>query len=232
MSRSRQLIHHCSGCPLIYCSGNCSHSYAPHDPPRQSGRPLLIGLLILIALLVLVVAFSRPAFPQVMSQTIIPTSTGLSGITMLQSTIVPPTPTPAISGDAWEINQRGLKALAQGDQAQAAALFQAAIDADPSYYEPANNLAFMRYEQGQDVVAIQLWDQALARSPLSPDANAGMGMALAAQGRIDEAWVYYSRALYYEPGYADAAWMQQERLWGPRALAHAAPLRDRAGAAR
>ncbi|MBX0331184.1 hypothetical protein K2Z83_26395 [Oscillochloris sp. ZM17-4] len=143
---------------------------------------------------------------------------------------MPQLPTPTITGEAWDLNERGKGALASRDQLAAAALFLAAIAADEAYYEPYNNLAFVRYEQWRDDEAIGLWRTALDLAPESADANAGLGAALAARGQIAEAWVYYSHALAHERGYADAVWMQEQRLWGPRAIMSSAPLRERAGA--
>ncbi|WP_161569198.1 tetratricopeptide repeat protein [Candidatus Oscillochloris fontis] len=188
---------------------------------------------VLIVLFVggLVMLFIR--FTQPVSTTPIPTpsSSGLFGTAVLQTT---PTPLPPclLTLNAHELNEAGKQALKSGDLLNASICFQNAIERDSRFYEPYNNLAGIFYEQGRDDDAIRLWEQALELEAKSPDANAGLGTALAAKGEFEQGWAYYQRALELEAGYADAAWMARERLWGQRALSDSKLLREYAGQVR
>ena len=128
-------------------------------------------------------------------------------------------------GDAFASNERGKELLAQGDCDQAIRQFQEAVKADPSFYEPFDNMAFCLYEQGKVEDAITQWRRALAIYPDSPDANAGLGMALYTTGNYAEGLKFYSIAIDNNPGYRDETWLRTTALWSTRAIADSRSLR-------
>jgi tetratricopeptide (TPR) repeat protein len=125
-----------------------------------------------------------------------------------------------------EINNQGKALIKAGRCNEAIPIFEQAAAADPSFYEPLNNIAFCLYDQGQVEQAIARWRDALTLNQESPDTNAGLGMALYTQGNIDEGRRYYQKAISININYRDPAWLKRERLWSDRAIANSAALRD------
>lgn len=131
-------------------------------------------------------------------------------------------------GDLNTLNEEGKQLLGQGRCEEAIQRFQAAFDANPTAheaYEPLNNMAFCLYELGRPAEAIAKWQQALAIEPNSPDANAGLGMALYVSGRRDDGIAYYRAALQLRAEYADEAWLRTVALWSERAINSSRELR-------
>jgi tetratricopeptide (TPR) repeat protein len=92
-------------------------------------------------------------------------------------------------------------------------------------YEPLNNMAFCLYELGHKDEAIARWQQALSIEPNSPDANAGLGMALYMTRRQDDGITFYRNALRIKAEYADEQWLRAVALWSERAIADSQALR-------
>nr|WP_044199278.1 tetratricopeptide repeat protein [Oscillochloris trichoides] len=191
-------------------------------------------LLILIGVVLFYISFPKPT-PPTLPKAYPEASSGLSGFAQPQPTPMPlpPTPLPAtplppafLDMDAVALNNAGLETLAKGDLTMAMTYFQYAIERKHDFYEPYNNLAGVLYEQGRIEEAILCWEEALKLESDSPDANAGLGTALAAKGEFWLGWSYYQRALQLDADYADATKLVQKRLWGPRALTDSEPLRQ------
>ena len=127
-------------------------------------------------------------------------------------------------------NQTGLALFTGGDYAAAEIWFREAIQSDPSYYEPYNNLAFCLYERGERDAAIQMWTTALSLYQQSADASAGFATALWMAGRIEEGRAWYQRALSLDSRYADPVWMREQRHWSSQMLDHSRQLRTQRGA--
>jgi len=147
----------------------------------------------------------------------------------LIGSVVPISATPIITHvvetDAYILNESGKALMAQGRYAQAETLFQQAVTTSSSFYEPYNNLAFCLYERGAIADAINNWQMALAIYSDSPDANAGLGMALFASGRKWEGIALYQRAIAIDPQYANERWMHDKRQWSSHALENSRALR-------
>jgi tetratricopeptide (TPR) repeat protein len=154
-----------------------------------------------------------------------------------KSTVMPATATSAGSApvpglvaapaDARTLDQQGIALLKQARCDQAIELFQQAAAADPSWYQPLNDMAFCLYEQGKLDQAIEQWRMALDRSGQnSPDANAGLGMALYASGRSEEGLRYYQRAIALNDGYRNENTLRSTFSWSDKAIADSRPLRE------
>ena len=88
-------------------------------------------------------------------------------------------------------------------------------------------MAFCFYELGQHDEAIAQWRAALTLSNQnSPDANAGLGMALYVAGSRDEGFRYYQRASALNEDYRDESLLRSKYLWGDKAIADSRPLRE------
>lgn len=197
-----------------------------HWPERRSSLPgclrffVAFGLLA-VGLIVFSYLWPAQAEQQSLVATMLPaTQPPLVGETVAHTpTIMPPREV------AEDKNRTGLALFAGGDYAAAEVWFQAAISADPSYYEPYNNLAFCLYERGKIERALGLWQTALQLDSGSPDAHAGLATALWVLGQHQEAQQSYRWALALQPLYSDADWMARERHWSQQMLADSQPLR-------
>ena len=132
-------------------------------------------------------------------------------------------------GDQKTLNQRGVDMLKQGRYDEAIAQFQTAYIADPtaySAYEPLNNMAFCLYELARLEEATAKWRQALGIEPNSPDANAGLGLALYVAGQQDEGLNFYRKAVALQAGYLDEAYLRDTVFWSAHAIEASRPLRE------
>lgn len=127
--------------------------------------------------------------------------------------------------EAEQHNAAGVALLREGRWQEAIGAFDRAIGLAPDWHEPYNNKAFCLYELGDRETAIRAWGLALQLNPQSADANAGLGMALAAAGERTEGQQHYDRAVALDPLYRDASRLRSERFWSERAIADSAPLR-------
>jgi len=155
-------------------------AWRPLHTRKGSPLPALIGAGLVIAL----IAFFA--------------SNGGRGSSMTNATpapdaaVIDPTAIQAAAlpvGDQHALNEEGKQLLKQGRCEEAITRFQAAFDANPTahdVYEPLDNMAFCLYELDRKDEAIAKWRQALSIEPNSPDANAGIGMALYVTGHRDD----------------------------------------------
>jgi tetratricopeptide (TPR) repeat protein len=130
--------------------------------------------------------------------------------------------------DARSLDSQGIELMRQARYDQALKLFQQEAAANPNSYVPQNNIAFCLYELGLADQAIAQWRAALELSNQnSPDANAGLGMALYyVDGRSEEGLRYYQRAIALNEDYRNEDRMRREHMWGDKAIAASRPLRD------
>ena len=188
----------------------------------SNGSPVavIIGVIVVLAILGFVFASAGSAG-------------NTSSVTPTTKTVVAAEPTTiqaaaAIVGDQNTLNEEGKHLLQQGRCEEAMQRFQEAFDANPTAheaYEPLDNMAFCLYELGRSDEAIAEWQQALAIEPNSPDANAGLGMALYVAGHQDDGIAYYRNALGLKAEYADETWLRTVALWSERAITDSRPLR-------
>lgn len=136
------------------------------------------------------------------------------------------TDTPA---DAQTLDQQGIGLLRQARCDEAIELFQLAAAADPSWYQPLNDMAFCLYEQGKVNQAIEQWQAALALHKFSADANAGLGMALYVAGSRAEGLEYYRNAIDLKADYRNENILRSTYAWSDKAIADSQPLRAQLG---
>ena len=132
--------------------------------------------------------------------------------------------------DQRTLNQAGVDMLKQGRCEEAMSQFQTAYEVDPTAYgayEPLNNMAFCLYDLNRNAEAIARWRQALGIEPNSPDANAGLGLALYVAGQQDEGLIFYRKAVGLQAGYLDEGYLRDSVFWSVHAVEASRPLRER-----
>jgi tetratricopeptide (TPR) repeat protein len=185
----------------------------------SNGSPLaaIVGVVVVLAIL----GFVFGSAGNTSSTTPTTKTAVVAEATPIQAAAAP-------AGDPGTLNEEGKELLKQGRCEEAIQRFQAAFDANPTAheaYEPLDNMAFCLYELGRTDEAIAKWQQALAIEPNSPDANAGLGMALYVSGHQDDGIAYFRNALGLKAEYADENWLRTVALWSERAIADSRPLR-------
>ena len=121
--------------------------------------------------------------------------------------------------------------LAAGREAEAAALYAAALARDPAAADAANNLGVLLKRRGDAAGALRRYRQALAAAPGHADAGWNLGRALLEAGELDEAFLHLRRAAAARPGWE--GWHMLGRACQERGdLAGAEAAYDRALAAR
>lgn len=96
----------------------------------------------------------------------------------------------------------GLIAAAQGRVSESAAHYERALKADPAAALAANNLAWVRLDEGNVEEAVRLGRIAQEQLPDRPEMNDTLGWMLHKAGRYDAALQYLSRALERSPSSA------------------------------
>ncbi|KPV53407.1 hypothetical protein SE17_09850 [Kouleothrix aurantiaca] len=191
-----------------------------------SPLPVLLGVGVVIAVFIAFASSSGPSNNGV-DLTPAPERAQVSA-TRVQAAALPAVDPQTLNADRQTLNEEGKQLLKQGQCEEAIQHFQAAFDANPSTheaYEPLDNMAFCLYELGRVDEAIAKWQQALAIEPNSPDANAGLGMALYASGRREEGIAYYRTAIQLKADYANEDWLRTAALWSDRAINDSRELR-------
>lgn len=204
-------------------------AWRPVQVRDGSSLPALMGIGLVIAVIVAVASGSGPSTSKA-NVTPTPAQAEVNA-TRVQAAAMPAVDQPTVSGDQQALNEEGKQLLKQGRCDEAIVRFQAAFDANPTTheaYEPLNNMAFCLYELGRTDEAIAKWQQALAVEPNSPDANAGMGMALYMSGWRDEGIASYRTALQLRAEYADEIWLRTVALWSERVISDSRELRNAA----
>lgn len=194
----------------------------------RGGKKLLTAAIVAAISAVLtagIVAVSIPRARDPVTQMPTPTAGGLSGAFKRQSEMMTAPTATAQRAQSEQLNKRGLSLMTSGDCQQAVPLFEAASQADASFYQPPDNLAFCLFEQGDVSGAIEQWQRAIALNPNSPDAHAGLGMALYVSGDQDTGRASYRKALEINPKYGDETWMRKTAEWSQRAIEASRPLR-------
>jgi Flp pilus assembly protein TadD len=114
---------------------------------------------------------------------------------------------PAKSPDRAKVQQlfhRGNKFVAQGAYAEAAALFEEAVEIDPSNAETLNNLGASLSQLGRYVEAEQCFRQSIALKPNYLDPHSNLGSLLRQRGDFVGAEASLRRALKLRPNFTDA----------------------------
>ncbi|HEX5688753.1 MAG TPA: tetratricopeptide repeat protein, partial [Roseiflexaceae bacterium] len=134
---------------------------------------------------------------------------------------------PAQRAAAEALDARGIELLQQHQCSEAVDIFSQAARQDPSWYQPFSDKAFCLYELGYRDDAIAQWREALRLNRDSPDANAGLGMALYQAGEIAEGIQAYDKAMQDQnTDYRNEDWMRYQRFWSEQAIADSRPLRE------
>src|SRR5215470_376893 len=110
-------------------------------------------------------------------------------------------------GTAHSLSQLLNRAIAchrQGQLAQAEALYQQILRAQPRHFDARHMLGVIRYQQGRNAEALELVETALKLSPRSDRALSNQGLILYALRRYEEALASFNKALAIEPTSVDA----------------------------
>lgn len=106
------------------------------------------------------------------------------------------------SGLGYEL--RGMRALASGDWAGAAASFRKGIELTPENPALWHRLGTALFQMGDARGAVEQFEEALRRSPTFAKAHYSLGVLLQASGHDKEAIERFSAAVRYEPTYIEA----------------------------
>ena len=118
-----------------------------------------------------------------------------------------PATVPAKSPDRAKVQQlfhRGNKSAAQGAYAEAAALYDEALESDPSHTEALNNLGASLSRLGRYEEAEQCFRQSIAIKPNYADPHGNLGALLRRRGDLVGAEASLRRALKLRPNFTDA----------------------------
>jgi tetratricopeptide (TPR) repeat protein len=118
-----------------------------------------------------------------------------------------PAAAPAGSPDRTNVQRlfhRGNKSLAQGAYAEAAGLFEEALEIDPSHAEALNNLGASLSHLGRYVEAEQCFRRSIAIKPSYADAHGNLGYLLRLKGDLVGAEAALRYALKLKPSFTDA----------------------------
>lgn len=115
---------------------------------------------------------------------------------------------PTDNGEALILNSLAGTRIEQGrDLLTAAALLRQAMELDPEYGSPHNNLGRLLYAQDDFAGALAEQQQAVALAPNTPLFHFNLGLTLTQLGDDAGAARAYEQAVALDPGYA-AAWTQ------------------------
>jgi Tfp pilus assembly protein PilF len=186
-----------------------------------------MGLLAGVVLVGLVIVIASTAGSSSNTSSVMATTTAQSSAATAQ--VIQAAAMPV--GSQKELNQMGVDLLKQGRCDEAVQQFQVAYDANPNAYEayePLNNMAFCLYDLGRIEEATARWRDALGKEPNSPDANAGLGLALYTSGQQTEGLELYQKAIRLQPGYGDETYLRDRVFWSQHAIETSRGLRARA----
>jgi tetratricopeptide (TPR) repeat protein len=105
---------------------------------------------------------------------------------------------------AYQLANRGNKFFAQGAHAEAAALYEEALELDPSLAEALNNLGASLSYLGRYEESEQCFRGAIAIKPDFPDAHGNLGVLLRQKSQLVESEALLRHALKLRPNYHDA----------------------------
>lgn len=88
--------------------------------------------------------------------------------------------------------------------AEAAALYQRAIDVDPSLSIAYTNLGNVRFRQGDETAAVALYRRAIEIDEGQPEAHYNLGYVMLERGEPRPAVGFFERAIAADPRFADA----------------------------
>jgi Tfp pilus assembly protein PilF len=91
-----------------------------------------------------------------------------------------------------------------GNLEAAAALYNKALEADPTCFPAVNNLGVLFAREGRLPEAAKQFERALSMRPSSADVHNNLGNLLLAIGNVDEAAHHFEEALRVRPDYAEA----------------------------
>ncbi len=90
--------------------------------------------------------------------------------------------------------------LEAGKAAEAEPHLRRAVAADPKFGPAWNNLGAALFHLDRPAAAADAFETAAGLMPASPDPRNGLGLVLEASGRVDQAIVYFDRAVALDPG--------------------------------
>src|SRR5438270_12762420 len=104
-----------------------------------------------------------------------------------------------IGGDPQFKFQLGNLLFAQGDVAEAAALFAEVVDASPGFAAAHNNLGNALSKLGETAAAVHHYQRAVALAPAMAEAHNNLGCALFLLGQLGPAITHYKEAVSLDP---------------------------------
>jgi tetratricopeptide (TPR) repeat protein len=105
---------------------------------------------------------------------------------------------------AQQAFSRGNKLIEKGEHAEAAALYEEAIDLDPTHAEAINNLGSALSYLGRYEEAERCFREAMAIRPNFPDPHANLGILLRQKSYLADSEAFLRRALKLRPNDLDA----------------------------
>ena len=107
---------------------------------------------------------------------------------------------------------QGYEAQRRGDKASALAFYQKAVELDPTYSTPQNDVGILLEEQGQLGEAERAYQRALATNPNYLEAHANLAMLYERLGQKEKAVYHWTKR--YQLGDPSDAWTAraEERL--------------------
>jgi protein O-GlcNAc transferase len=103
-----------------------------------------------------------------------------------------------------QLLDRAIACHRQGQLAQAEALYQQILQAQPSHFDARHMLGVIRYQQGRGSEALELVEAALKLNPGSARALSNRGLILYVLRRYEEALASFDQALALDPTSVDA----------------------------
>ena len=88
-----------------------------------------------------------------------------------------------------------------GKREEAIELYKRAIELDPAFPIPYNNLGYLYHNMGRDDDAIPLYEKAIESDPRYPDALNNLAVVYHTRGKYDEAIALYKRAIEANPNF-------------------------------
>ncbi|MBF0310483.1 MAG: tetratricopeptide repeat protein [Magnetococcales bacterium] len=106
--------------------------------------------------------------------------------------------------DGWTLSGMARRKL--GYPEEAINRYRRAMELQPDFPDPCNNLANLHREQGALREAVACYREALRRKPDFPEAWDNLGGTLQDMGEVEQAIEAFDHAIHLRPDYADAHW--------------------------
>lgn len=128
---------------------------------------------------------------------------------------------PPLPPKAVELNNSGIRSLAEGDLEAAGASFTLALEYNPRFVEALSNLGLVELQRGNLTRAGQLLRRARRINPAVAQPHHGLGVLAEREGQPSQAARHYRAALAIDPGFIAARLNLARLLFEAGQLLHA-----------